>query len=337
MLAMKPMHHLARTLLGALALGTVIGTANAAQLTERQASEQLGGLIYTYRHHGTPAALADVKRLLDEGAPVSVGVLDDAIYAKKPELLKTVLDHLTEDQVNMRATPAMNTPLITAVRSAAVPASEADLAQIKLLIEAGADLNATSQYESTSPLFEAVNAGYEQPNFEVAKMLLEAGADPRATFQHNANLLMGKAAGDLRTLRLLIDAGADPHHLNDIGVKPLSFVCHRSYEMKGQPDPQAAQRIALLVEKQTINVFPERRTQGGGLPKLPLAEAITQANPDCARAMIAAGADPDAEYYPADYTQRFPQRQISIRNYVKKDALRGARRFYPPPITEIFN
>lgn len=89
----------------------------------------------------------------------------------------------------------------------------------KLLISAGADVNATA-YGKT-PLHTAKNG-------EVAKTLIDAGADVRSTTSSGQQPLHRVSMhGDPEAVRALLSSGADPNATDDSGDTPLHYTVKR--------------------------------------------------------------------------------------------------------------
>ena len=91
----------------------------------------------------------------------------------------------------------------------------------RLLIEAGADVNARSANSfSVLPLHSAVAGGHD----EVVAVLIDAGADINATQPHGWTPLLGAAkTGSLASVARLLAAGADPAARNDDGSSALDL------------------------------------------------------------------------------------------------------------------
>ena len=90
---------------------------------------------------------------------------------------------------------------------------------IRLLIEAGANPNATNRTGET-PLMWTTHHGH----VVAAKMLLEAGADPNATDLKGETALMQAAFdGHEELAELLMEAGADPNAANLHGDTAMSL------------------------------------------------------------------------------------------------------------------
>ncbi len=83
-----------------------------------------------------------------------------------------------------------------------------DLEMMQWLIQAGADLSATTRLGAMTPLAIAATNG----NAATVQLLLEAGADPNAANSNGTTpLMMAAAAGKPEAIKLLLDAGADPN------------------------------------------------------------------------------------------------------------------------------
>lgn len=90
-----------------------------------------------------------------------------------------------------------------------------DFGALRKLLEAGADANARDE-NGQSPLHHAARIGNE----EVCKLLIDAGADVEAEFDFNGERPLAVAVfhGNEEACKLLIDAGADYHAKNSRGA-----------------------------------------------------------------------------------------------------------------------
>lgn len=106
-----------------------------------------------------------------------------------------------------------------------------------------------------------------------------------------------------------------PLHVTTPDSTALHFVCERPYALNDAPDPKAAQRIALLHKPGTLDAFyPQKGVMSLGTA---LLEAARSHNPDCARALIAAGASLKAPAFSPTYMEQYPEiRQQTVREYV---------------------
>ena len=83
-----------------------------------------------------------------------------------------------------------------------------DLEMMQWLIQAGADLSATTRLGAMTPLVIAATNG----NAATVQQLLKAGADANAANSNGTTpLMMAAAAGKPEAIKLLLDAGADPN------------------------------------------------------------------------------------------------------------------------------
>ena len=84
-------------------------------------------------------------------------------------------------------------------------AREGDYAEVKRLIEVGADVNAQDDYGNTA-LMVALEMGY----IEIAKLLIDAGAYVNAQdYYGDTALMLASGGGHPEIVKLLIEAGAD--------------------------------------------------------------------------------------------------------------------------------
>ncbi|MDR1874510.1 MAG: ankyrin repeat domain-containing protein [Synergistaceae bacterium] len=154
---------------------------------------------------------------------------------------------------------------------------------ISALIEAGADVNARSQYYPL-PLFLALSL-----DPQVVKMLLAAGADVNARYGLETPLIFAGilASGffpkaETRLVRMLVDAGADVNVQNASGWTPLMIWV--------QKNPEAVK--ILLDAGADVNA------KDGHADMTPLLSAASVGgNPDSAvilKMLLAAGADVNA-------------------------------------------
>jgi len=96
--------------------------------------------------------------------------------------------------------------------------SATDLAKIKLLVEHGANVNATTEH-NRSVLLVAAMSDNSAP---IVRYLLDHGADPKAAdFIHTTALRAATLGNDTETIRMLLDAGLDPNAADFAGITPL--------------------------------------------------------------------------------------------------------------------
>jgi ankyrin repeat protein len=155
----------------------------------------------------SPSASPPTVRAGDrrEAGPI-VADLVTAIRNGDPQAIRQSLDDGA--RVNARDAEG-NTPLILASFYASPQC-------VKLLIERGADVNAANRAGAT-PLIRAATS------YEKTRLLVAAGADVRVrTALGNTPLLLAaRRAGNSRTVRLLLESGADAARRNDAGISPV--------------------------------------------------------------------------------------------------------------------
>jgi uncharacterized protein len=109
------------------------------------------------------------------------------------------------------------TPLMQAVL-----AQDADPAVVKVLIDRGADVNASESLQG----YTALHFAARDQKAALVRTLLDAGAEPDPVDVFGDTPLwrsVMNSSGDLATTRLLIDGGADPSVRNRNGISPLSL------------------------------------------------------------------------------------------------------------------
>jgi ankyrin repeat protein len=177
------------------------------------------------------AEAGDVKRvreLLDAGAdpnlPRSFSALEAASAAAYPEVVREMLKHHAD--VKQRDA-AGRTALIMVAQTAVGEAREDPAAVSRLLIQAGADLNAQDNLSGNTALHEALDA-------LTTKVLIDAGADLNRRNKDGQTALM--LTLDPEVTRVLLQAGADKTIRDQHGKTALDIA--REFEL--------TEKIALL-------------------------------------------------------------------------------------------
>ncbi len=122
-------------------------------------------------------------------------------------------------------------------------AAKGDLAQVKKLLQKGANVNAKDAFSAT-PLHEAAEAGHKA----VAQLLVSKGANVNAKAQDKSTPLHLAAAGYHKDIaELLIVKGADVNAKDGSGNTPL----HLAVEWSGDASLPPAQKavVELLLSK----------------------------------------------------------------------------------------
>lgn len=305
-----------------LAVLALYATAAAGETRSARDTAELSKALYNavgdYGYYKTPEELARVKLVLSQGATADTQTLVAAIYTKTPDALDLLIPTVKDIDAPIHTNG--ETLLMFALNRIKQAATDADVKMVESLIKAGANVNVIARGNSASPLELAASGGshtYPQP--ELVKRLLAAGADATLLLGSDFSPLTGRGAGNLDVIKLLIDAGTDPYQVTTSGWTALHFVCQRPWDLNDTPDPQAAKRIALLLKKGNIDAFHEQK--GRISVGTPLLEAARSYNPDCVKALIAAGASLKAPAYSPTYMAQYPEtRQETVREYVLREA-----------------
>jgi len=240
---------------------------------------------------------ASVKRLLDQGVGANVqdpegtpALMAAALYADA-SCVKLLLDWGANP--NLRNAVGA-TPLMWAVP---------DLAKVKLLIAAGAEVNARSANLQRTPLLIA--ASYPG-SVEVLRLLVDHGADVHAKDRNGVHAL-GRAAlsADVSVVRFLVEHGSDP---NEPGYGPavrysrqylptLEYLLSKGAKVDKDAlataahwqDPALIERWIELGADVNARAGPYKRTA------LMTAAASEQAGAGTVKLLLDKGADPNAE------------------------------------------
>src|SRR5215831_480570 len=173
--------------------------------------------------------------------------------------------------------------------------ANADLDLVRALIKAGANVKLKNQF-GTSALTEAAIIGSEK----VIEALLKAGADPNTRNPEGETPLMAAArSGKVEAAKRLLDAGADVNpHESWGGQSAIMWAAAQSQpEMikllaSRGADVNARGVIHQWERKVITEPRPKDMNKGGFTP---LLYAAREGCVECAKNLIAAGADPDLD------------------------------------------
>lgn len=123
------------------------------------------------------------------------------------------------------------TPLVAATKANAVSAATA-------LIEAGADVNAKDDIQDSAYLYAGAE-GFE----EILALTLANGADLASTNRYGGTALIPAGEhGHVGVTRMLLEAGINPDHINDLGWTALQEAV-----LLGTDGPEHQETVRLLL------------------------------------------------------------------------------------------
>ena len=155
-----------------------------------------------------------------------------------------------------------------------IAAERGNLTVVRLLLEAGADVNAAKADGATALMVAAFNG-----HSEVVRLLLEAGADKNAAREDGVTALMAApVAGHLEVVRLLLEAQADKNAAREDGSTAL-FVAAQSGHLE---------MVQLLLEAEAD----KNATRANG--PTALIVAAEDGHLEMVRMLLEAGADKNA-------------------------------------------
>jgi ankyrin repeat protein len=174
-------------------------------------------------------------------------------------------------------------------------ASNDDVELVRALVRAGANVTLKNQF-GTSALNEAAIVG----SAPIVGLLIKAGADPNTKNPEGETPLMAAArSGKVDAARVLLEAGADVNAKEAFGGQSALMwaAAQRQAEMVGflaahGADVNARGVIHQWERKVITEPRPKDMNKGGFTP---LLYAAREGCVECARRLIAAGADPDLE------------------------------------------
>jgi ankyrin repeat protein len=140
---------------------------------------------------------------------------------------------------------------------------------VKVLIDAGANINATSEHGSGPPLEHAAELG----DVDSIQVLLKAGAKVNGKSSAGWTALMGAAeSGNPDAVRALLSAGADVHSRNNSGNDALDFAhfgLNRCVSDEGKTGPFT---WSLPYFRSKFKLIEELLVAAGATPEKPAAK-----------------------------------------------------------------
>ncbi|EPS39981.1 hypothetical protein H072_6288 [Dactylellina haptotyla CBS 200.50] len=150
----------------------------------------------------------------DPNAATSVAetVLFVAAAKGREKIVKMLLENGAKESIGLRSLTRLNTPLFAAIENA-----NDHSAVVKLLLDAGADVNVKDKDGKTA-LFEAARRGHD----EIVKLLLDAKVEVNSTDKDGRSALFSTIERGKKTAaKLLLDARANVNLKDRAGVTPL--------------------------------------------------------------------------------------------------------------------
>jgi len=177
------------------------------------------------------------------------------------------------------------------MKSTALMWSATEIGKVRLLLQRGANVNATSAFGRSALLIAAMS----DRSAGIARLLIAKGANVHVVDNADTTLLHAATMGnDIETIRLAVGAGLDVNAANVAGFTPLMEVAARGN--------LAAARL-LLAKGARVNAVSlkgdvQLRVKNGAIALgsfTPLLLAATSAQPDLVAALLDAGADVNAK------------------------------------------
>src|SRR5712692_3564224 len=148
------------------------------------------------------------------------------------------------------------------VGSTALMWSATDLAKVRLLLEHGADVNAASERHRTALLVAAMADG----SAPIVRLLIAKGADVHVVDRVNVSAMHAATlGGDADTVRLLIDAGAEVDTRDAGGYTPLMNAAQHGNLRAVQMLLAKGASVSAVTEMGDMQSHVSRRVKNGPL------------------------------------------------------------------------
>ena len=192
-------------------------------------------------------------------------------------LLGKLADSGTQEGEDKQAPAIGSEALFTAIE-------KGDIETVRLLVEAGADVNAAAGFGGNTPLHEAVEEG----NAEIVQILVDAGADIEAKgFMGQTPLGLAAEEGATEIMQILLGklAGSGTQEGEDKQAPAIGSEALFTAIEKGD-----VETVRLLVEAGA-----DVNAAAGFGGNTPLHEAVEEGNAEIVQILVDAGADIEAE------------------------------------------
>ena len=279
--------------IGGKALFAAIESDNAAMVrllveagADVNAAEGFGG--NTPLHEAVEGGNAEIVQILvDAGADIEaegfMGQTPLSLAAEEgaSEIMQILLgqgaDNGTPEGEDKQSPAIGSEALFTAIK-------KGDVETVRLLVEAGADVNAAEGFGGNTPLHEAVEGG----NAEIVQILVDAGADIEAEgFMDQTPLSLAAEEGVTEIMQILLGQGADNGTQEGEDKQAPAIGSEALFNVIEKGDVET---VRLLVEAGAdVNA-----AEGFG-GNTPLHEAVEEGNAEIVQILVDAGADIEAE------------------------------------------
>ena len=281
------------SVIGGKALFAAIESDNAAMVrllveagADVNAAEGFGG--NTPLHEAVEGGNAEIVQILvDAGADIEAeGFMGQTPLSLAAEEGASEIMQILLGQGADNGTPEGEDKQTPAIGSEALfnVIEKGDVETVRLLVEAGADVNAAEGFGGNTPLHEAVEGG----NAEIVQILVEAGADIEAEgFMDQTPLSLAAEEGVTEIMQILLGQGADNGTQEGEDKQAPAIGSEALFTAIEKGDVET---VRLLVEAGAdVNA-----AEGFG-GNTPLHEAVEEGNAEIVQILVDAGADIEAE------------------------------------------
>lgn len=181
-----------------------------------QSEDDRAGLLQIFKTADNSTWLEEMKKAIEAGADVNaadeygVTALMWAAQDERVDIVKTIINAGAD--VNARNWVGKNVLMYACYNS--------NPEVIKALLSANPDVDAKSKYGQTALMFAATSM-----DSDIATSLIEAGADVNARDNEGGTPLIWAVKGYANpdVISILLDAGADPKHMDDYGRRAIDY------------------------------------------------------------------------------------------------------------------